>query len=65
MSDEAVAEHADDQRADQRADDRAAAAEQARAAEHDRRDASRLSVVCPAFGSPTLGARDQQQRREP
>ena len=49
---QAVAEHADDQRADQRADDRAAAAEQARAAEHHRGDASRLSVW-PRCGSPT------------
>src|SRR6266851_3371048 len=36
---EPVAEHADDQGTDQRADDRAAPAEQAGAADHNRRDA--------------------------
>ena len=38
LEDEAVADHGDGQRAEHRAEHRAAAAEQARAAEHDRGD---------------------------
>ncbi len=56
---QAVAEHADDQRADQRADDRAAAAEQAGAADHHGGDASRGWRSAPACGLTDADAADQ------
>ena len=62
---QAVAEDADDQGSDQRADDRSPPAEQARAAEHDGRDAVQVLGRLPGVRVADLGAADEEHRGEP